>query len=48
MSSKYEFIKDFVESDMQFEDFDASQLEFLKEQIVELDIHVDIMDERTF
>lgn len=48
MSSKYDFIKDFVENDMQFEDFDASQLEFLKEQIVELDIHVDIMDERTF
>lgn len=48
MSSKYEFIKDFVENDMQFEDFDAAQLEFLKEQIVELDIHVDIMDERTF
>lgn len=48
MSRKYEFIKDFVEGDMQFEDFDASQLEFLKEQIAELDIHVDIMDERTF
>lgn len=48
MSRKYEFIKDFVEGDMQFEDFDESQLEFLKEQIAELDIDVDIMDERTF
>lgn len=48
MSRKYEFIRDFVEGDMQFEDFDESQLEFLKEQVVELDIDVDIMDERTF
>lgn len=30
MSTKYTFVKEFVESDMNFEEFNQQQLEFLK------------------
>lgn len=47
-SSKFNFVKDFVESDKQFEDFNKEQLEFFKTQVKELGIEVDDMNEETF
>lgn len=48
MSTKYTFIKEFVESDMNFEEFNQQQLEFFKSQVKELGIEINEMDEENF
>lgn len=48
MSTKYAFVKEFVESDMNFEEFNQQQLEFFKSQVKELGIEINEMDEENF
>ena len=48
MSTKYTFVKEFVESDMNFEEFNQQQLEFFKSQVKELGIEINEMDEENF
>ena len=46
--SKYDFVKDFVEQNMQFKDFDDAQLIFFKSQVTNLGIEVGNIDEEEF
>lgn len=48
MSTKYTFVKEFVESDMEFKEFNQQQLEFFKSQVKELGIEINEMDEENF
>lgn len=48
MSTKYTFVKEFVETDMNFEEFNEQQLEFFENQVKELGIEIDKMDEENF
>lgn len=46
--SKFDFVKEFVEQDMQFKDFDEAQLIFFKSQVTNLGIEVGVLDEKEF
>ncbi len=48
MSTKYTFVKEFVESDMEFKEYDKQQLEFFKNQVKDLGIEIDEMNEENF
>ena len=48
MSTKYAFVKEFVESDMDFKEYNQQQLEFFENQVKELGIEIDEMDEESF
>ena len=48
MSTKYTFVKEFVESDMDFKEYNQQQLEFFENQVKELGIEIDEMDEESF
>lgn len=45
---KFDFVKDFVEQSMKFEDFDDAQLIFFKSQVTNLGIEVGTLDEKRF
>ena len=49
LDARVEFIKVFVEADLQYEDFDSTQLEVFIDQAVDLGIEIEsVVDEREF